>query len=203
MLQQAKTLCVSTWHTHFYAAAANPEGCLSKAIEVMVTVHPKPLISNINTSDLKNIVVTVAGGTKPYVYQFDGTFGSTDARIYLGALAIGKNILLVTDLNGCQLEATVPVLETLVVPDTFFSPNGDGYGNERWNIANIDQYRDDDTTIRIFDRDGKILFEADARNFTGWDGTFNGRELPSTDYWYVITIGKLDKIYSGNVTLKR
>ncbi|MBO4529389.1 MAG: T9SS type B sorting domain-containing protein [Paludibacteraceae bacterium] len=36
-----------------------------------------------------------------------------------------------------------------------------------------------------------------------WDGTYNGRPLPSTDYWYTINIPEIDRVYSGHFTLIR
>ena len=37
--------------------------------------------------------------------------------------------------------------------------------------------------ISIFDRYGKLLKELFA-NDLGWDGSFNGAEVPSDDYWF-------------------
>jgi gliding motility-associated-like protein len=40
--------------------------------------------------------------------------------------------------------------------------------------------------IKIYDRLGKIVASFGA-NHHGWDGSFNGLKLPSTDYWFVVT----------------
>jgi gliding motility-associated-like protein len=39
--------------------------------------------------------------------------------------------------------------------------------------------------LQLFDRYGKLIKE--LQNNIGWDGTFNGHELPATDYWFVVT----------------
>jgi len=39
--------------------------------------------------------------------------------------------------------------------------------------------------INIFDRYGKLL--KTLNNNTSWDGKYNGNELPSSDYWFVVT----------------
>jgi gliding motility-associated-like protein len=57
--------------------------------------------------------------------------------------------------------------------------------------------------VKIYDRFGKLLVELDGAESEGWDGTYQGKKMPSTDYWYVITIGELDKLYSGHFTLMR
>ena len=39
--------------------------------------------------------------------------------------------------------------------------------------------------IYIFDRYGKLLTQISPTG-EGWDGTFNGVQLPSSDYWFVL-----------------
>ena len=40
-------------------------------------------------------------------------------------------------------------------------------------------------------------------NANGWDGTYNGNPLPSTDYWYQIDIEEINMQYVGHFTLIR
>ena len=61
----------------------------------------------------------------------------------------------------------------------FFTPNADGI-HDTWNILGIETLTD--PTVFIFDRYGKLLKQLDETS--GWDGTFNGREMPSSDYWF-------------------
>ncbi|MBO7626761.1 MAG: T9SS type B sorting domain-containing protein [Paludibacteraceae bacterium] len=92
----------------------------------------------------------------------------------------------------------MPILE----PDVFFTPNGDGI-NDVWGIKNIEYYPE--AMIRIYDRFGKIVYEATDYSFdNAWNGKdINGRNLPSTDYWYTIDIQSSDRVYYGHVTLLR
>jgi gliding motility-associated-like protein len=62
----------------------------------------------------------------------------------------------------------------------FFTPNGDGI-NDTWNIEGIGTLND--PTVFIFDRYGKLLKQLDETS-PGWDGTFNGRPMPASDYWF-------------------
>ncbi len=87
-----------------------------------------------------------------------------------------------------------------VTPMAYFSPNGDGI-NDLWLIENIELYPD--AIVQIFDRYNKLLFSVKSSDFTGWDGNYNGHQMPMTDYWYVILIGNEDKKLSGHFTLKR
>ena len=55
--------------------------------------------------------------------------------------------------------------------------------------------------IFIFDRFGKLLKQIGTTG-AGWDGTFNGQQMPADDYWYAIKFedGRSAK---GHFTLKR
>lgn len=86
-----------------------------------------------------------------------------------------------------------------VIPDKFFTPNGDGI-NDEWHIQNIDLFTH--YTVSIFDRFGKLLLKYKG-NFTGWNGYYNGNPQPSTDYWYTISIDDNDTDLSGHFTLIR
>ena len=80
----------------------------------------------------------------------------------------------------------------------FFTPNGDSY-NDVWTIKNIDLYPK--SLISIFDRYGKLIYQFKG-NKRGWDGKLNSKDLPSTDYWFVITLEN-DRIIKGHFTLLR
>ena len=56
--------------------------------------------------------------------------------------------------------------------------------------------------MKIFDRFGKLLFEMKVSD-GAWDGTYKGKNMPATDYWYEINIEEIDKIYVGHFTLLR
>ncbi|MEO8515850.1 MAG: T9SS type B sorting domain-containing protein [Flavobacterium sp.] len=80
----------------------------------------------------------------------------------------------------------------------FFTPNGDDY-NDNWKIDFA--YLAPNSVIRIFDRYGKMLKELNS-NSNGWKGTFNGAELPASDYWFVVTRANGTE-YRGHFSLKR
>ena len=86
-----------------------------------------------------------------------------------------------------------------IVPDVHFSPNGDGV-KDVWNIKNIEYFEVE--SVEIYDRYGKRVMRC-TDQFTPWDGTYQGKKLPSTDYWYVITLKEVGKQYVGHFTLLR
>ena len=106
-------------------------------------------------------------------WQLDGTFNNVSP---------GLHTIYVRDLNGCGIgTATVLVVDY----PRFFTPNGDGY-NDTWHIIGADLHPGlVASDIYIFDRNGKLLKKLDPQG-EGWDGTYNGRPMPSTDYWFTI-----------------
>ncbi|WP_374002011.1 T9SS type B sorting domain-containing protein [Nonlabens sp.] len=54
----------------------------------------------------------------------------------------------------------------------------------------------------IFDRYGKLLYIFGPNSNMGWDGTNNGLEMLSSDYWFLFTTKSGIKITS-HFTLKR
>ena len=85
----------------------------------------------------------------------------------------------------------------------FFTPNGDGY-NDFWNI---DIFSGQPTSkIYIFDRYGKLLKEIRPSG-SGWNGTYNGKIMPTSDYWFLVEysdfISGAPKMLRGHFTLKR
>ena len=91
-------------------------------------------------------------------------------------------------------------IRTITYP-AYFTPNGDSY-NEYWNINGLLQSYN--ANIYIFDRYGKLIKELKP-NSGGWDGTFNGKTLPSTDYWFKVeyTENGIRKEFKSHFSLKR
>ncbi|WP_158961492.1 T9SS type B sorting domain-containing protein [Myroides fluvii] len=90
----------------------------------------------------------------------------------------------------------------------FFTPNGDGF-NDTWNIPTLQGHPE--AVIYIYDRYGKLLTQFTPAN-GGWDGTFNGKQMPSTDYWFTVEYLEEAKQanqvprkvqYKGHFSLKR
>lgn len=103
----------------------------------------------------------------------------------------------VRDKLGCGIsEKTIGVLGIM----KFFTPNGDGI-NDLWEISGLLDTTTEDISIQVYDRYGKLL-----SSFTnadpGWDGTYNGKDLPSNDYWYRIRLTD-GTVETGSFTLKR
>ncbi|HNG89592.1 MAG TPA: gliding motility-associated C-terminal domain-containing protein, partial [Saprospiraceae bacterium] len=81
------------------------------------------------------------------------------------------------------------------------SPNGDG-ANDTWTILGIDQYPS--STVRVFNRWGNLVLERQGYdNNAGWDGTWNGQDLPDGPYFYLIELGGAGGKVSGYLQIHR
>ena len=75
--------------------------------------------------------------------------------------------------------------------------------HETWNIVNIGQQPD--SIISIFDRYGKLLKQISPTGI-GWDGKYNGKDMPSSDYWFTIEFtsqSNQKNVFKSHFTLKR
>ncbi|MBD3581537.1 T9SS type B sorting domain-containing protein [Flavobacterium selenitireducens] len=124
------------------------------------------------------VTVHVDGGSGDYSFMLDGEL-MQDHGIFHG-LPSGEHTILVRDVNGCDEEE---VTFFLLNYPKFFTPNADGF-HDTWNISGLDDQQD--ARIYLFDRYGKLLKTMKPSSQSGWDGSYNGHALPSTDYWFVL-----------------
>ncbi|WP_452224184.1 T9SS type B sorting domain-containing protein [Lacinutrix chionoecetis] len=82
----------------------------------------------------------------------------------------------------------------------YFTPNGDNI-NDTWQVYGVSKIFQPNSEILIFDRYGKLITQIKASD-TGWDGTFNGKPLPQSDYWFSVKLQD-GREYRNHFTLKR
>ena len=140
-----------------------------------------------------NVIIVQVTGLGNYEYSLNN-IDYQDSNVF-NNLDIGEYTIFVRDKFGCGVVSADIYL--LVYPK-FFTPNGDGY-NDTWKI----KFRNNEPNlkIKIFDKLGKLLKDI-YNNSEGWNGKFNGQELPSNDYWFTV-IRENGKEYKGHFTLKR
>ncbi|WP_046745938.1 T9SS type B sorting domain-containing protein [Kordia zhangzhouensis] len=152
-------------------------------------------VETVNFSDNNTITVT-ATGNGDYLYSLDG--GTPQISNIFEYVGPGYHLVTVSDSNGCG-----SVSEEVVIIDyiQFVTPNNDGY-NDTWHIIGIETLPK--SVVYIFDRYGKLLKTLRA-NDPGWDGTYRGRKMPSSDYWFLAEIkdGPNSFDVKGHFTLKR
>ena len=154
------------------------------------------LITPAFSSGLATIEAIATGGFGTYEYSIDAI--NWQSSPIFSDLQNGSYIVYVRDIQGCGILFSEE-LQTITYPN-YFTPNGDGY-NDYWNIRLPNEY---EGIISIYDRYGKLLKQLSAQG-QGWDGTFNGNLLPSTDYWFKVEYieNNQRKEFKSHFSLKR
>lgn len=111
-----------------------------------------------------------------YEYSIDGVNFQASSEFKVGP---GTYEITVRDIGGCAM-ATSRI--TVQGYQKYFTPNGDGI-NDEWKIVATENgvFLD----VLIYDRYGKLLAQI-LSGKGGWDGTYNGKPMPSNDYWFSI-----------------
>ncbi|WP_205728948.1 T9SS type B sorting domain-containing protein, partial [Flagellimonas onchidii] len=153
---------------------------------------------SLNSSNINQIVATVTGGTAPYTYFFNDEPGSSENTYSI--TYSGVHTVRVLDGNGCEVFDTISLEFLDIEIPNFFTPNNDGQ-NDTWNPKNIAGFPNIETII--FDRYGREIRIIGALG-NGWDGVYEGKSLPSGDYWYIVKLNDgSEREFVGNFTLYR
>lgn len=169
--------------------------------EILISSAPQAveaeLVSEIFASGVSTIQAVVIGGFGTYEYslnqidwQTSPVFSNLENSIYT---------IYVRDINGCG-EGSSNAITTISYPN-YFTPNGDSY-HDTWGITGLT--KEFEARIYIFDRYGKLIKQIDAYG-EGWDGKFNGKDVPSSDYWFRIEYKEdgVQKEFRSHFSLKR
>ncbi|WP_161568421.1 T9SS type B sorting domain-containing protein [Flavobacterium cupreum] len=185
-----------------YSVQVVLEGCERMTNTVRIdAVQPLNLIDVTATvnKDLNIIEVKASGGVPAYEYNFndEGFTSSNTYRIY----KTGEYSVVVRDQNGCEFRTTVKgTFYDFCLPN-YFTPDGDGRTDLIGPDCGALAYKN--LTFDIFDRYGRVV----AKYHVGekWDGRYNGAELPTGDYWYVLKLNdeKDPREFVGHFTLYR
>lgn len=197
--QTSSKLSVSPNESTEYTVTASKGHCSSK-MSLKVDVHEIPALEVVleiaEDGIQRNLLAQAEGGSSPYTYTLDNFLSNDDGRF--DNVGGGYHQISLVDYYGCSTDTTVSVTLPLV-PDKFFTPNGDG-NNDLWQIRNIESVP---AYVYIYDRFDRKVAEYTPGSFTGWDGIYNGHQLPSADYWYVIREAVTGKTLKGHFTLHR
>ncbi|TYA92345.1 T9SS type B sorting domain-containing protein [Seonamhaeicola marinus] len=159
---------------------------------------PKMIVEVLSKDFEKNqIIQVIPQTTGMYEYRLDN--GSWQERDTFNTVSSGTHTVYLRDTYGCGV---VQETITIVGFPSFFTPNGDGI-HEYWNIEAL---KHQNAIITIFDRFGKLLKQIKTSG-VGWDGTFNGNDMPQNDYWFRIEYQDLNTgaplIFTSHFTLIR
>ena len=181
-------------------------GCSSVfSTELQLFSPPQAVDVVVEGSDFGDgyiVTANVTGGIgteTTYEYRLDG--GSWQESPVFRNVAPGAHVIQAREIHGCG-SASSETFRLIGFP-RFFTPNSDGY-NDTWNVINDPEFSISE--VLIFDRYGKLLKQLDPSS-GGWNGTYNGKEMPATDYWFRVEYRDPEsgevKEYKGNFSLIR
>lgn len=161
-----------------------------KTFEVSEIKKPKirEVVVNYNQAQ----IITQENG----LYEYTVDSNAFQSSPQFDNLKGGVRTFIVNELNGCGNDSKEVLI--LLVP-RFITPNNDSY-NDYFLIEGLSAYPE--AIIQIFDRFGRILY-TQYGNLKPWDGTYNGSQLPSSDYWYTIHLSNNLPEIKGHFTVKR
>lgn len=178
----------------YTVTVTNANGCSATKTFIVESSEPATVtgvvVNDFSDNNTATIQVT---GNGTYEFSLDGiNYQSSNTFTFLST---GNYNFYIRDTKGCGI--TSGTFEILAAPK-FFTPNGDSF-NETWFVPLL--ALQPKTIISIFDRYGKLIYNFKA-NQNGWNGTYNGKELPATDYWYTITFEN-GRVVKGHFSLIR
>ena len=184
--------------TDHYIDVRHTNGCIQRT-DVFTIEDYEPIALLLSEGDEVGEITAIAtGGTGSYTYTLNGEdYGNTNVFVVTEE---GTYTVVVTDSSGCQATALIEIEILGPCIPNYFTPNGDGV-TDTWAPGCIEDYPN--LTFDIFDRYGRKV--ATYRVGEYWDGRYNGTELPTGDYWYVVKPNSeiLGKEYVGHFTLYR
>ncbi|UZO80870.1 T9SS type B sorting domain-containing protein [Aquimarina sp. ERC-38] len=131
------------------------------------------------------VIIEVSGsGVYEYALETEDLLGDFQDSTTFTNVSAGTYRIVVKDKNGCG-EVKSDFFTVISFP-AYFTPNGDTF-HETWNLEGIQDASTTTSLIRIFDRNGKLLKQI-APGSSGWDGTYQGKLMPSSQYWFKATL---------------
>ena len=157
-----------------------------------------PLTLDVVKTSPNEITATASGGFGGYEYFFNNVSYGSD-NVY--STNQDENVTVrVVDQRGCEAVMSFPFDFTgmLDIPN-FFTPDGDN-NNDFWYPRNRDYFPN--LEVIIYDRYGRVVARLDQ--VSKWDGNYDGKPVPTGDYWYVVNANDKEKQqYVGHFTLYR
>lgn len=205
-----------------YTYLWSPSGETSETIETNeITTHSVKVTDQFGCSQTRNITIKASNKASfevnvndfsennsltillnensvgSYEYALNNSLGPYQPEPYFDGLKPGVYNIYVRDLNGCGITKKTVGVKNIM---KFFTPNQDGF-NDRWTILGKYESNLSNAKIYIYDRFGKLLAGLKGSSL-GWDGRYNGKNMPSNDYWYKIILEN-GQVFTGYFSLIR
>ncbi|WP_300671198.1 T9SS type B sorting domain-containing protein [Soonwooa sp.] len=162
-------------------------GCSYTADPVTLIPYDVPVITNIIVDiNSVQVIATAANPNRTIEYTYE-SFGSWQtSNVFVNVpKGIRKFYVRYADNqsdNNCISSATAAYV---LSAQNVITPNADGI-NDTWKISELGFFNGQNTTMQIYDRYNRLVFEKSSNTEIIWDGKIKGAPLPTATYWYVI-----------------
>lgn len=188
--QTTESIETNGFETNYSVFITNLNNC-SATKNFNISYQIIPLIENIIIDGTTATIITKNVGD--FEYSLDGVLFQ-DSNVFTFTIG-GDFTIFVRDKKVCGLDK---MSFSVVNFQDFFTPNNDSY-NDFWQVRGMAQNPQFEASI--FDRFDRLIVVLNSKK-TEWDGTFNGNNLPSDDYWYSCTLAN-GQVLKGHFALKR
>lgn len=170
-------------------------GC-DYTVNFAVTNYDVPVITDLIPNGNTYKIVAKGDASKIILYSKDKlTWQTSDTFTNLPA---GNPIFYVKYEN----ESCIGFPKEGIIPNIFnvITPNADGQ-NDIWKLTGLHVFDGKNSSVKIFDRYQKLLYEQTNNVELSWNGHYLGRPLSTDSYWYVISLPD-GRIFTGWILLK-
>ncbi len=202
-MENTETIEINTVGT-YTVTVSNSNTLCSNTRTIIVEPSNIATIENINITDgsiNNNLITILTSGEGEYLYALTDQEGNTtpfQASNVFTHLSPGIYSVAIRDIkNNCGV---ITQNVSVIGFPLYFTPNGDTI-NDTWQVYGVSEIFQPNSEILIFDRYGKLITQIKASG-PGWDGTYNGKPLPQSDYWFSVTLQD-GRLYKNHFTLKR
>lgn len=187
------SLSASAYTTAAVSIVSSLSGPVCPGTFITFTAIPSDNVQSIpNYSWYVNGVLTTTNGS-----VFTVATLKNEDDVYC-VMATGGGCILNPVVNSNSISVSILSDCIIKVPNAF-SPNGDNV-NDQWIINALNGY--DGCTVKVFNRHGSIVYQSIGYR-QPWDGTANGKAVPTGTYYYLIVLENGKKKMSGSLTILR
>ncbi|WPU99430.1 PKD-like domain-containing protein [Mucilaginibacter sp. cycad4] len=190
--------------------ATQADDCHTPTDDITINFVPPPTVQADAAGDtryvLKGHTITLnpVVGSENVTYEWTPATGLDNATVKNPIVTGDQDIiykLKITDKsNGCVNESQVAIkVAPVITINNTFTPNSDGV-NDYWEIKGLVAY--ENSTVDVYNRYGQLLFHSVGYP-KPWDGTYQGKAMPSGTYYYVVNTKMNNVVLSGYVVILR
>lgn len=159
-----------------------------------VVMYDVPIITQLIPNG--STFTVIATGNGEILYSIDGVNWQT-SNVFNNLPNGVNNFYVKFKDSGCLGEMKQGIVVTL---NNAFSPNGDGI-NDVWGLGNLYVFDGKQSSLKIFNRNGIVVYQKESAEQLFWDGKISGSADSTGSYWYMMNLPD-GRVFTGWILLK-